>query len=204
MTTRTITGTLLQPDGTAWVLTDVVFTLLAEFVTATETYPIKTSTATTDVAGAFSTTLGVPDQGAAHYRVKLPDRVTHDFYLEDGPAADLVTILTIASASVSQDPVQSLLDSYTTFAITPVTTTYGMDGTEKYIRCTGAGGFTITLPAATGLKVAYAFKSTCTGAVTIEGAGSDTIDGQLTRLIYQYENLTVLDAAAGVWDVVGG
>ncbi len=204
MTTRIVTGTILQPDGAAWALVDVVFTLLDEFATATETYPIKTSTVTTSAGGTFTTTLAVPDQGAAHYSVKLPDRVVHTFYLDSGPAVDLAVLITIASTAVAQDDLQTLLDSYTTFAITAVTGTYGMDGTEKYIRCTGAGNFTITLPAATGLKVAYAFKSTCAAGVTIEGAGADTIDGQLNRVIYQYENLTVLDAAAGVWDVVGG
>jgi len=39
-----------------------------------------------------------------------------------------------------------------------------------------------------------------TGTITVDGNGSDTINGELTQVVYALLSLFVLDAAAGKWD----
>jgi hypothetical protein len=53
----------------------------------------------------------VPDTGTAHFQVRLPDDSSFHFYLESGPAVDLVTLITIAGTAVAQDDLQTLLDA---------------------------------------------------------------------------------------------
>ena len=201
MALRTVTGTIAYLDGTAWAGGSVTFTLLTSFSTATETYPLFEDVITLDSQGQFSTSLAVPASGTASYEVKLPDDVAHTFYLAAGPAVDLVTLITISGTAVAQDDLQTLMDAAAVFDITEVTGTYGMTGAEEYIRASN-GPFTITLPSATGSGNAYAFKNVGGGIVTIDGAGGDTIDGALTKVIYLYEKIALIDAASGVWDVM--
>jgi len=67
------------------------------------------------------------------------------------------------------------------------TAAYTVVVTDKIILCdTTAGAFTLTLPSAVGLRdKEFIFKKidSATNAVTIEGAGSETIDGNLNVLI---------------------
>jgi hypothetical protein len=38
--------------------------------------------------------------------------------------------------------------------------------------------------------------------VTVDGNASETIDGALTVVLAQYSSVTLVDAAAGAWDIV--
>jgi len=200
MTTRTVTGTVYEPDGTAWASGAVTFSLVEGFTTATLTQPTESIIETTDAAGQFTVTLSVPDTGTAHYFVTLPDHRRYEFYLATGAPVDLATLITIAGTAVAQSDLQTLLDAAAVFDITNITGTYGMDGTEEYIRCDGT--FTVTLPAATGSGLAYALKNIGSGTITLARAGTDTIDGATSQTLYALDKLAVLDAAAGKWDVL--
>ena len=64
---------------------------------------------------------------------------------------------------------------------------------------------TITLPAATGTGLYLIIKKIDSGNknVVIDGAGSETIDGALTKTIStQYGAVVIVDAGTGVWDLV--
>lgn len=68
----------------------------------------------------------------------------------------------------------------------------------------GAGGVTRTLPAATGTQrvIDIAKVDSAAGAVTVAAAGGDLINGASTQSLgNQYEGITLIDAASGVWDV---
>lgn len=74
------------------------------------------------------------------------------------------------------------------------TTTYQILSTDGFVNCSGSA-FTVTLPAASGLSgkkiVITKTDSSLTNIITIEGSGSETIDGQLnTALHTQYESVT--------------
>lgn len=78
------------------------------------------------------------------------------------------------------------------------TTTYTILATDYMIDCT-SGTFTVTLPPAAtagGGKV-FVIKNSGTGEITIEGDGSETIDGGLTAVMStQWESLTVVSDGA--------
>jgi hypothetical protein len=74
---------------------------------------------------------------------------------------------------------------------------------------TSSSTITRTLPAATGSWAIFLSKKVDSGAgtVVVAGAGSpaDSIDGGPNyTLVNQYQYVRLLDAAAGVWDIIGG
>lgn len=70
-------------------------------------------------------------------------------------------------------------------------TNYTATVTDNVILCTGT--FTITLPTAVGNggKV-FNIKNVSTGTITVDANGSQTIDGELTQTVLEYDNLTVI------------
>ena len=100
----------------------------------------------------------------------------------------------------TQESLQALIDAYNKFNIVTVTNTYVVLDTDEEVRCDGT--FTVTLPAATGSALGYAIKNIGTGTITLAAAGSDTIDGEATQTILTLDAITVVDADAGVWDIL--
>lgn len=90
----------------------------------------------------------------------------------------------------------------TTLPFTNKTATYTIDNEDCVINCT-SGTFTVTLPTAVGLTGQYfVVKNSGAGTITIEGDGSETIDGALFKtLAVQYESMTVISNGAN-WIVV--
>jgi hypothetical protein len=198
--TRTVTGTVFDTDGTALASSAVTFQLLELFTTATEVYLPGTHTVTTDAQGQFSTTLGVPDSGTAPWQIGLATGHSYLVNLAAGAAVDLVTLIGASSPAVDPDAVQTLLDAAEVFAIANKTALYTIQPTDDLIRCSGT--FTVTLPAATGSGKMYVVKNTGTGVITVDGDGSETIDGSLTATVYSLDAVGFVDAAAGVWDTL--
>ena len=61
----------------------------------------------------------------------------------------------------------------------------------------------VTLPAATGSGKVYYIKNINTGAVTVDGASSDTIDGELDILLAnKYDSIIIVDGAANTWYIL--
>jgi len=120
MSTRTVTGTILHMDGTAWVGASVVFELLDLFETTTEIYPLELHTEITDSNGGISTALGVPTTGTAHYRVNLPDSSAYEFNLQAGSTIDLVTLILANAPGVDPAQLQTIVDSRVATLISPI------------------------------------------------------------------------------------
>jgi hypothetical protein len=167
------------------------------FETSTAVYPVKDHTETTDASGQFSTALGVPDTGTAHYRVRLPDNTDHEFYLEAGTAVDLVTLLTVAGTSAAPSALQTLLDAAEVFTIRSASITGDIVATDELVLASGT--ITLTLPAATGSGVGYAVKNTGTGTITVEGSSSETIDGSANVTLDANDSYVFIDSASGAW-----
>lgn len=73
MASITITGTILQPNGTALANAPIIAELLDLFiVTGIGTYPPRSVSTTTNSSGAFSLTLTTPASGAVRYQWTLP------------------------------------------------------------------------------------------------------------------------------------
>lgn len=88
----------------------------------------------------------------------------------------------------------------------PKSASYTATIQDFYIPSTGgAGGITITLPAATGTGQLLLIKKidSGAGAVTVDRAGTDTIDGETSfSLDTQYDLLFIQDGASGRWDII--
>ncbi len=79
---------------------------------------------------------------------------------------------------------------------TAVSATYAVLTTDYQIECT-ANSFTVTLPTAVGVTgQIYSIKNSGTGTITVATTSSQTIDGQLTQTLTQYDNLMVMSNGA--------
>lgn len=98
--------------------------------------------------------------------------------------------------------VPSVSGSGTTLALTNQTGAYVADNLDCVINCT-ANTFTVTLPTAVGIEGKYfIIKNSGTGVITIDGDGSETIDGAATKILaVQYESISVISNGAN-WVVV--
>lgn len=98
MTTRTITGTIRKPNGTAWASAQVRFDLMTGYATATDAAVVqKVVIATTDVNGDFSVALEVPASEAWQWKCRLPDNNSFLFNLGAGSSTNLHTLIADAN-----------------------------------------------------------------------------------------------------------
>ena len=80
-TTRTVTGTVLKPDGTVYTDWALVFKLIDDIISDGDVIPGHSIEITTDGSGDFSTTLAVPTTGTAYYSVQFRNLVIYEFNL---------------------------------------------------------------------------------------------------------------------------
>ena len=88
------------------------------------------------------------------------------------------------------------------YGTTTATGNHTVTAYERVVVVDSGAAATVTLPAATGSGQVVAISSVGAGAVTVDGDGSETINGALTQTIYQYEAITVCDYASGAWTVL--
>lgn len=90
----------------------------------------------------------------------------------------------------------------TTVPLTNQTANYTVDNLDCVVNCT-ANTFTVTLPTAVGCEGQYFIvKNSGAGVITIEGDGTETIDGASNKtLSVQYESMTLVSDGAN-WVVV--
>ena len=193
-TTRTVTGTVLKPDGTVYTDWAIRFTLLSEIISDGDLIPKNTIDITTDSNGDFFTTLIVPDSGTASYNLRFPTGYSYDFYLAAGSSIGLNEIISIAT--VASDP--NYITELTSLTITSATATYAITSADEYVRCDGT--FTVTLPPATGSGDVYFIANVGTGTITIAVTGSDMVNGTTPLTIPTITNAYYVDAESGNWD----
>lgn len=92
--------------------------------------------------------------------------------------------------------------STTTLPFTNKNATYIIDNTDCVVNCT-SGTFTVTLPTAVGIEGQYfVIKNSGTGVITVDGNGSETIDGALTQVMsVRYMSMTLISNGAN-WLVI--
>lgn len=88
-----------------------------------------------------------------------------------------------------------------TLAYVAKTANYTVGADDYQIECT-TGTFTVTLLTAAGItgKV-YSIKNTGTGIITVNTTSSQTIDGNLTQTLNQWDNLMVMSNGAN-WIII--
>ena len=86
--------------------------------------------------------------------------------------------------------------------ITLKTDSYLISASDYFVICDKTTAMTITLPAATGIGVSYMIKTINIGVVTIDANSSETIDGELTQTLNQWDCINIVDYASGKWLVI--
>jgi hypothetical protein len=88
-----------------------------------------------------------------------------------------------------------------TTGLTTVTDTYNILSTDETVVCNKTTAFTVTLPTAVvGQK--FTIKNINTGAVTVQGQGTDTIDEETNQLIYEFDSMQVQCYSANKWGII--
>lgn len=81
------------------------------------------------------------------------------------------------------------------------TATYTITAADYLIECT-ANTFTVTLPTAVGIVGReYEVKNSGTGTITVDAAGTETIDDQLTQVLVQYDAMKIMSNGTN-WIIV--
>ena len=87
-------------------------------------------------------------------------------------------------------------------AVTIKIDTYTATAVDEIIICNKATAMTINLPAASGSGRFLNIKSIGAGAVTTDGDSSDTIDGETTQTLTQWDSMTIIDYASNAWVII--
>jgi hypothetical protein len=83
-----------------------------------------------------------------------------------------------------------------------VTDTTTETSTEMLLICNKGTAMTVNLLAATGTRRIIVIKNIGAGTVTVDAADAETIDGETTQDLEQWESLTLIDYALGTWVIV--
>jgi hypothetical protein len=196
MDLRTITGIVRHADGSPWTGAEVSFDMIKAIKTASDFFPIDKVVAITKPDGSFTANIAVPGQ----YKIRTPDNESCSVYLEPGAQTDLQTLFISSTVVVDQNEIQTVIDAANLATIRTVTSTYQMVAGDQYVR--GDGTFTITLPPATGSRKPYLVKNVGSGVITVDGSGSETIDGQASVVLPPNDRCAVMDSVAGKWDAL--
>jgi hypothetical protein len=82
-------------------------------------------------------------------------------------------------------------------------TTYSVAINIDLVVCNRATtGIAILLPAATGTGRPIVIKNINTGIATVTGSGAETIDGDVTQPLDQWDSITAVDYVTGKWVII--
>ena len=190
---RTIIGTVLKPDGTAYTDWALIFRLVSDIISDGAVIPSYSVEIITDSSGNFITELVVPTNGTAHYIVKFKNLIVYEFNLASGSSIGLNEIISIATVAVDPNYITEL----TSLTITYTAIDLQITAAHEYVWSDET--VTITLPASTGSGDAYILEATSTGSVTPAVTGSDTINGTTPLTIPANTIAYYVDAEVGNW-----
>ena len=191
--TRTVTGTILQPDATAYTGWAVKFSLLAEIISGGAVIPRCVIEVTTASDGTFISTLTVPDSGTAYYKLTFRSGYSYEFNLAAGSSIGLNEIISIAT--VPSDP--NYITELTNLTITYTAVDLQITAAHEYVWSDGT--VTITLPATTGSGDVYFIDNSGVGTITPAVTGLDTVNGTTPLVIPANTIAYYVDAEVGNW-----
>lgn len=93
-------------------------------------------------------------------------------------------------------------DLPTALVVRVETDSYTETAGDSLIVCNKATSMTVTLLAATGSGRVRIIKNIGVGTVTVDGNSGDTIDGETTQELAQWDAVQIVDYAAGAWAVI--
>ena len=129
--------------------------------------------------------------------------VAGDFVRNNGPIESGGSVVFGWMCTVSGTPgtwSQCQFSTNALYGYRAITALRTLDSTDELIDCT-SGTFTVTLPTAVGFSRSYIIKNSGTGVITVATTSSQTIDGNLTVGLNQYDSITVRSTNAN-WILV--
>ena len=146
-------------------------------------------------------------QGAAWEKVGDPTTTTGDISYNNGTTQVRLAVgssgdvCTVSGGIPSWAAPAEALES-----VTSKSTTYTALTSDDIILCDASGGaFTVTLYTAsgnTGRKLKIKKTDTSVNAVTIDGSGSETMDGNLTRLLHSQYEIIEIQSDGTNWQIL--
>ena len=85
--------------------------------------------------------------------------------------------------------------------VVSVTANYVMTTHDDLLVCNSAAAITVTLRAATGTGSRVSIKNIGAGNVTVQGSASNTIDGETSQVLNQWDCMELGDYASGKWEI---
>jgi len=190
---RTVTGTVLKPDGTVYTDWALIFRLVSDIISDGAVIPSYSVEIITDSSGDFITSLAVPTTGTAHYIVKFKNLIVYEFNLAAGSSIGLNEIISIAT--VASDP--NYITELTSLDITYTAVDLQITAAHEYVWSDGT--VTITLPATTGSGDVYFISNQGSGTITPAVTGLDTINNTTPLTIPANTIAYYVDAEAANW-----
>ena len=162
-----------------------------------------------------SDNVAITPTGTGYVKIRSDLRIKEDGYIGTDYGSVLIQLDgTAKSLNVGNATTRAgvAFSGHVVRHVEAVTTTHDLGAEanqfDHVINCNSSGGaFTITLPAASTIGREFIFKDVSAQAaaenVTIQRAGSDTIDGGTsTALTSDYQSITLINTASGVWSIV--
>jgi len=156
-------------------------------------------------------------------RVYVPANVNKDDVIRASKSGDNTSLGTCVKAKAGDSPYLKVGDalssgkglisvilelsyignaSITGGIVIPTTFPYTVKTTDTLIVVDSAVAVTINLPSATGSSREIKISSIGLGEVTVEGNGTDEIDGELNQPINQWDTMNIIDYISENWIVV--
>jgi len=174
--------------------------------------PATTGTTLEVTAGDGALFPAVPFNAVVWPVGEMPLSTNAEIVTVTDSTGDVLTIVrqkeeTPARSIIVGDRVAATITAYTarTFRFLNAaikTTTYTADDNDDLIICNSANDFTVTLMPATGSGRILNIKNINSGEITVDGNGSETIDGELNQSVIQDDNIQVCDYSTGLWVVI--
>ena len=190
---RTVTGTVLKPDGTAYTDWALTFRLVSDIISDGAVIPSYSVEIITASSGNFITELVVPTNGTAHYIVKFKNLIVYEFNLSAGSSIGLNEIISIATVASNPNYITELT------SLDIIYTDVDLQITSAHEYVWSDGTVTITLPASTGSGDVYFIDNSGTGTITPATTGTDTVNSTTPLTIPTMTIAYYVDAEVGNW-----
>lgn len=148
---------------------------------------------------ASSILFGIANTSAVDQFLVLSDgiEIPTKLYDESSLAGTTGQVLTRTSTGVSWSGPYTVTTQTTTYSVTVTS------GTFIVLCNTTSGAFTVTLPTAVGNTGTLIIKKTAgSAALTVDGAGTETIDGGLTAVVNRVEESITLVSDNSNWLII--
>lgn len=117
---------------------------------------------------------------------------------QEGTSARVIVVGDQIGATITA----ATVETFKNLNIQIKTATYLLTSADDIVICNKASAMVINLPAASGSGKVFQIKNINTGAVTVTPDGADTIDEDVTVVLSQWDNVTIVDYAANVWAIL--